>query len=61
MKYLEPPINGAVSSIRIVQVLGHPYSLVVEHRVKLLMIKLLVGESSRMFVSMLDVLQLCLE
>ncbi len=34
---------------------GHPYSLSLDQRVKLLLIKHLVGESNRMFANMLDI------
>ena len=54
MKDLEPLIEEAVSTIRIVHGPGHPHSLSLEQRVKLLMIKQLVGESNRMFATMLD-------
>ena len=55
MKDLEPLIDEAVSTIRIVHGPGHPHSLSLEQRVKLLMIKQLVGESNRMFANMLDI------
>jgi transposase len=54
MKSLDPLIHEAVSSIRIVQRPGRPDSLTLEQRVKLLLIKQLVGESNRMFANMLD-------
>ena len=55
MKDLEPLIDEAVSTIRIAHGPGHPHSLSLEQRVKLLMIKQLVGESNRMFANMLDI------
>ena len=55
MKDLDPLVREAVSSIRIVHGPGHPHSLSLEQRVKLLLIKQLVGESNRMFANMLAV------
>lgn len=55
MRDLEPLIGEAVSTIRTVHGPGHPHSLSLEQRVKLLLIKQLVGESNRMFANMLDV------
>ena len=40
--------------MRIIHSPGHPYSVSLEQRVKLLLIKLLVGELNRMFANMLD-------
>lgn len=54
MKSLDPLIREAVSTIRIVPRPGRPDSLTLEQRVKLLLIKQLVGESNRMFANMLD-------
>lgn len=54
MKALDPLIHEAVSSIRIEPRTGRPDSLTLEKRVKLLLIKQLVGESNRMFANMLD-------
>lgn len=54
MKDLDPLIDEAVSSIKIVHGPGHPHSLPLEQRAKLLLIKQLVGESNRMFANMLD-------
>jgi hypothetical protein len=54
MKALDPLIHEAVSSIRIEPRTGRPDSLTLEQRVKLLLIKQLVGESNRMFANMLD-------
>jgi hypothetical protein len=56
MKDLDPLIHEAVSSIRVMHGPGHPQSLTLEQRVKLLLIKQLVGESNRMFANMLDIL-----
>ena len=55
MKDLDPLVKEAVSSIRIVRGPGHPHSLSLEQRVKLLLIKQLVGESNRMFANMLAI------
>ncbi len=55
MKDLDPLIQEAVSSIRIIKRPGHPHSLSLEQRVKRLLIKQLVGESNRMFANMLDI------
>jgi len=55
MKDLDPLVNQAVSTIRIIKGSGHPHSLSLEQRVKLLLIKQLVGESNRMFANMLDI------
>ena len=54
-KNLEPLIEEALSTITIIHGLGHPHSLTLEQRVKLLLIKQLVGESNRMFANMLDI------
>jgi len=53
IKDLDPLVNQAVSTIHITHGPGHPHSLTLEQRVKLLLIKQLVGESNRMFSSML--------
>ena len=53
MREIDPLIHQAVSVIRIVQGPGHPHSLTLEQRVKLLLIKQLAGESNRMFANML--------
>ena len=50
---LDPLIHRVVSSIHIVHGLGHPHSLTLEQRVRLLLIKQLAGESNRMFANML--------
>jgi transposase len=55
MKDLDPLIHEAVSTIRIIQGPGHPHSLTLEQRVKLLLIKQLVGESNRVFTNMLAI------
>ena len=44
-----------VSSIKIIPRSGHPHSLTLEQRVKLLLIKQLIGESNRMFANMLGI------
>ena len=53
MRDLDPLVNEAVSAIHILPRAGHPHSLTLEQRVKLLLIKQLVGESNRMFANML--------
>jgi len=55
IKALDPLIHEAVSTIRIEPRTGRPDSLTLEQRVKLLLIKQLVGESNRMFANMLDI------
>jgi hypothetical protein len=55
MKDLDPLVNQAVSAIRIIKGPGHPHSFSLEQRVKLLLIKQLVGESNRMFANMLGI------
>jgi transposase len=55
IKALDPLIHEAVSSIRVEPRPGRPDSLTLEQRVKLLLIKQLVGESNRMFANMLDI------
>ena len=55
MKDLDPLIYEAVSSIEIIPRPGHPHSLTLEQRVKLILIKQLVGESNRMFANMLAI------
>jgi transposase len=55
IKALDPLIHEAVSTIRIEPRTGRPDTLTLEQRVKLLLIKQLVGESNRMFANMLDV------
>ena len=55
MRELDPLIHEAVSAIRIIRRAGHPHSLTLEQRVKLLLIKQLVGESNRMFTNMLAI------
>lgn len=55
MKELDPLIDEAIFTIRIIQGQGHPHSLTLNQRVKLLLIKQLVGESNRMFSSMLAI------
>ena len=53
MSELDPLIRQAVSVIHILQGPGHPHSLTLEQRVKLLLIKQLAGKSNRMSASML--------
>ena len=55
MKDLDPLIQEAVSTRLIIHGSGHPYSLSLDQRVKLLLIKQLVGESNRMFAKMLAI------
>ncbi|AGO60105.1 ISNCY-like element ISFac3 family transposase [Ferroplasma acidarmanus] len=55
MKELDPLIEKAVSIMHIAKRPGHPHSLLLAQRVKLILIKQLVGESNRMFVNMLDI------
>jgi transposase len=55
MKALDPLIHEAVAMIRIEPRTGRPDSLTLDQRVKLLLVKQLVGESNRMFANMLDI------
>ena len=55
MRDLDPLINEAVSTLHIVHGPGPPHSLTLEQRVKLLLIKQLIGESNRMFAYMVDI------
>ena len=55
MKALDPLVREAVTAIRVEPKTGRPDSLSLEQKVKLLLIKQLVGESNRMFANMLDV------
>src|SRR5712692_11815783 len=56
MRSLDPLIHEAVSTIRMEKSgAGRPDVLTLEQKVKLLLIKQLVGESNRMFANMLDV------
>lgn len=55
MKDIDPLVSEAVSTIHIIHGPEHPHSLTLEQRVKLLLIKQLVGESNRMFANMLDI------
>ena len=50
---LDPLVNEAVSTIHIPPWAGHPHSLTLEQRVKLLLIKQLVGETNSIFANML--------
>ena len=54
MKLLDPLIREAVDALHIGRGRGHPHALSLEHRVKILLIKEVVGESNRMFAYMLD-------
>jgi transposase len=54
IKALDPLIHEAVSTIRVEPRTGRPDILTLEQKVKLLLIKQLVGESNRMFANMLD-------
>ena len=58
MKDLDPLIQEAVSSIKIIPRPGHPHSLALDQRVKLILLKQLVGESNRMFANMLAILSM---
>jgi hypothetical protein len=54
MKALDPLVQEAASTIRIEKEgAGRPDSLTLEQKVKLLLIKQLVGESNRMYANML--------
>src|ERR1700694_487286 len=57
MRSLDPLIHEAVSAIRIEKRngAGRPDALPLEQKVKLLLIKQLVGESNRMYANMLDI------
>jgi len=55
MKNLDPLIHESASSIRIEPRAGKPDALNLEQKVKLLLVKQLVGESNRMFTNMLDI------
>ncbi|MHB1867377.1 MAG: ISNCY-like element ISFac3 family transposase, partial [Nitrososphaerales archaeon] len=55
MKALDPLIHEAASEIRIEPRAGKPDALNLEQKVKLLLVKQLVGESNRMFTNMLDI------
>ncbi len=55
MKDLEPLIEEAVSTITIIHGHWHPHYLTLEQRVKLLLIKQIVGEFNGMFANMLDI------
>lgn len=54
-KELDSLIEEAVSTIHTHHGPGHPFDLKLEERVKLLLIKQLVGESNRMFSNMLTI------
>ena len=55
---LDPLIKESVESIHMYTGAGGPSSLKLEQKVKLLLIKQLVGESNRMFTGMLDLFSL---
>ncbi len=57
MKALDPLVHEAVSALRVEPPRngGRPDTLSLEQKVKLLLIKQLVGESNRMYANMLDV------
>ena len=55
IKELDPLVKEAVSVIHIHHGPSHPFDLTLENRVKLLLIKQLVGESNRMFSNMLTI------
>ncbi len=55
IRELDPLIKESVSEIQIIHGPGHPFTLSLEQRVKILLIKELVGESNRMFANMLDI------
>ncbi len=52
---LDPLIHEAVSTIRVDRETGRPSALSLEDKVKLLLIKQLVGKSNREFAYMLDI------
>lgn len=54
MRDLSPLIDEAVSSLHIIPAKGHPHALALQDRLRILLIKELVGESNRMFANMLD-------
>jgi len=47
--------EAVVNTIKMVHAAGHPSSLTLERRVKLLLIRQLVGESNGMFANMLAI------
>ncbi|MDG7001390.1 MAG: hypothetical protein JRN15_20020, partial [Nitrososphaerota archaeon] len=55
MASLDPLIHEAVSIMKIEPKTGRPDALNLEQKVKLLLVKQLVGESNRMFTNMLDI------
>jgi hypothetical protein len=56
MRRLDPLIQEAVSAIKVERNgAGRPDTLTLEQKVKLLLIKQLVGESNRMYANMLDI------
>ena len=58
IRLLDPLIKESVESIHIFTGAGRPSSINLEYKVKLLLIKQLVGESNRMFSGMLDLFSL---
>jgi transposase len=55
MKALDPLIHEAVSSIKVNRETGRSSALSLEDKVKLLLIKQLIGKSNREFAYMLDI------
>ena len=56
MRSLDPLVHEAVSAIKVERSgAGRPDTLTLEQKVKLLLIKQLVGESNRMYANMLDI------
>ncbi len=53
MKMLNPLVHEAASAIQIVPAAGHPHSISLEDRLKLLLIKQLIAKSNRVFSNML--------
>jgi hypothetical protein len=53
MKMLNPLVHEAASAIQIVPAAGHPHSISLEDRLKLLLIKQLMSKSNRVFSNML--------
>lgn len=55
MRELEPLVNKAVSAMHTAPVPRHPYSLSLEQRIKVLLIRQLAGKSNRIFANMLAI------
>ena len=53
MKMLNPLVHEAASAIQIVPAAGHPHSVSLEDRLKVLLIKQLIAKSNRVFSYML--------